>query len=53
MEQGDVQTICRSVQTDIVQPFFFFFFITIILQDFFFLFEVSLYSGVGQTSGIY
>lgn len=53
MEQGDVQTICRSVQTDIVQPFFFFF-ITIILQDFFFfLFEVSLYSGVGQTSGIY
>lgn len=50
MEQGDVQTICRSVQTDIVQPFFF---ITIILQDFFFLFEVSLYSGVGQTSGIY
>lgn len=23
MEQGDVQTICRSVQTDIVQPFFF------------------------------
>lgn len=32
---------------------FFFFFITIILQDFFFLFEVSLYSGVGQTSGIY
>lgn len=30
-----------------------FFFITIILQDFFFLFEVSLYSGVGQTSGIY
>lgn len=31
----------------------FFFFITIILQDFFFLFEVSLYSGVGQTSGIY
>lgn len=51
MEQGDVQTICRNVQTDIVQPFFFF--ITIILQDFFFLFEVSLYSGVGQTSGIY
>lgn len=52
MEQGDVQTICRNVQTDIVQPFFFFF-ITIILQDFFFLFDVSLYSGVGQTSGIY
>lgn len=23
MEQGDVQTICRSVQTDIVQTFFF------------------------------
>lgn len=37
MEQCDVQTICRSVQTDIVQPFFFFF-ITIILQDFFFFF---------------
>lgn len=53
MEQGDVQTIFRSVQTDIVQPFFFYFLNNHFAGLFFFLFEVSLYSGVGQTSGIY
>lgn len=41
MEQGDVQTICRSVQTDIVQPFFFIFYNNHFAGLFFFFLKLA------------